>query len=394
MADAIAVINAGSSSIKFSLFRVRDGDLALDVRGQIEGLSTAPRFVARDASGRTVAERSWGERVKLSHDDGVEHLRGFLREQLGSDRLIGAGHRVVHGGLEYSAPVRVDFGVLKALEQFVALAPLHQPHNLSPIASLLKRAPELAQVACFDTAFHRTNPDVAQRFALPLELHEVGVRRYGFHGLSYEYIASVLAGFDASAAAGKTIVLHLGNGSSMCALAAGRSVASTMGFTAVDGLPMGTRSGALDPGVILYLMDEHKMSIRAVERLIYNESGLLGMSGISSDMGTLLQSADPRASLAIDVYVYRIRRELGSLAAALGGLDALVFTAGIGENAPAIRERVCRDAGWLGLALDAAANAKGGPRISAPDSRVSAWVIPTNEELMIARHTRRVLASA
>jgi len=395
MPDAIAVINAGSSSIKFSLFFVRDADLTIDVRGQVEGLSTTPRFVARDASGRTVAERSWREGTKLSHDDAVEHLRGFLREQLAGDRLIGVGHRVVHGGLQYSTPVRVDFSVIKALEQFVALAPLHQPHNLSPIAALLKRAPELPQVACFDTAFHRTNPDVAQRFALPQELHEIGVRRYGFHGLSYEYIASVLAQFDAKAAEGKTIVLHLGNGSSMCALAAGRSVASTMGFTAVDGLPMGTRCGAIDPGVILYLMDERKMSVRAVERLIYNESGLLGVSGISSDMRTLLGSADPRASLAIDLYVYRIRRELGSLAAALGGLDALVFTAGVGENAPAIRERVCRDAGWLGLTLDGDANAKGGAsRISAPGSRVSAWVIPTNEELMIARHTRRVLASA
>jgi len=394
MPDAIAVINAGSSSIKFSLFLVRDGDLALDARGQVEGLSTAPRFVARDASGGTVAERSWGTGVKLGHDDAVEHLRGFLREQLVDDRLLGVGHRVVHGGLEYSTPVRVDSGVIKALEQFVALAPLHQPHNLSPIASLLKRAPELPQVACFDTAFHRTNPDVALRFALPQELHEIGVRRYGFHGLSYEYIASVLGEFDATAATGKTIVLHLGNGSSMCALAAGRSVASTMGFTAVDGLPMGTRCGDLDPGVILYLMDERRMSVRAVERLIYSESGLLGVSGISSDMRTLLQSADPRARLAIDLYVYRIRRELGSLAAALGGLDALVFTAGIGENAAAIRERVCRDAGWLGLTLDAAANAKGAPRISAPESRVSAWVIPTNEELMIARHTQRVLAKA
>src|SRR5262249_45572494 len=282
MPEAIAVINAGSSSLKFSLFFVRGDDLTLDVRGQVEGLSTAPRFVAKDASGRTVAERSWREGMKLSHDDAVEHLRGFLREQLAGDRLIGGGHRVVHGGLEYSPPVRVDSTVIKALEQFVALAPLHQPHNLSPIAALLKRAPDLPQVACFDTAFHRTNPEVAQRFALPQPLHDAGVRRYGFHGLSYEYVASVLAGFDASAAAGKTIVLHLGNGSSMCALAAGRSVASTMGFTAVDGLPMGTRSGALDPGVILYLMDERKMSVRAVERLIYNESGLLGVSGISS----------------------------------------------------------------------------------------------------------------
>jgi acetate kinase len=393
MADAIVVVNAGSSSLKFSLFVVRAGDLVLAVRGQIEGLYTAPKFTAKDPSGRTVAERTWGEGGKLGHDGAVEHLRGFLRERAGDDRLIGVGHRVVHGGLEYAEPVRVDDRVLKALERFVPLAPLHQPHNLSPIAAMLERAPDLPQVACFDTAFHRTNPDVAQRFALPEELHEAGVRRYGFHGLSYEYIASALPRVDQKAAAGKTVVLHLGNGSSMCAMEAGRSVASTMGFTAVDGLPMGTRCGAVDPGVILYLMDERKLDARAIERLIYNQSGLLGMSGISSDMRTLLESADPRAKLAVDVYLYRIRRELGSLAGALGGIDALVFTAGIGENAPAIRERVCRDGAWLGIELDEAANRAGGPRISAAQSRVSAWVIPTNEELMIGRHTRRLLSS-
>jgi len=321
----------------------------------------------------------------------MEHLRGFLKQQLVDDRLIGVGHRIVHGGPEYAAPIRVDAGVLGALQQLIPLAPLHQPHNLSPIAALLERAPELPQVACFDTAFHRTNPDVAQRFALPAELHEAGVRRYGFHGLSYEYIASVLPRFDAKAAAGKTVVLHLGNGASMCALASGRSVASTMGFTAVDGLAMGTRCGALDPGVILYLMTERRMSVGDVEQLIYQESGLLGVSEISSDMRMLLASDDHRARLAIDLYVYRIRRELGSLAGALGGLDAVVFTAGIGENAPVIRERVCRDAGWLGLTLDQRANSTGGTRISAPTSSVSAWVIPTDEELMIARHTRRVL---
>jgi len=390
MADAIVVVNAGSSSLKFSLFMVRARDLALDVRGQIEGLYTAPRFVAKDPSGRTLAERKW-EDAKLGHDGAVEHLRGFLRERLKADRLVGAGHRVVHGGLEYTEPVQVDAGVLKALRRFVPLAPLHQPHNLSPIAAMLERAPDLPQVACFDTAFHRTNPDVAQRFALPDELHEAGVRRYGFHGLSYEYIAAALRRVNARAARGRTIVLHLGNGSSMCAMESGRSVASTMGFTAVDGLPMGTRCGTIDPGVILYLMDERKLDARAIERLIYSESGLLGLSGISSDMRTLLESADPRARLAIDVYLYRVRRELGSLAAALGGLDAVVFTAGIGENAAAIRERVCRDGAWLGIDLDAAANAAGGPRISAAGSRVSAWVMPTNEELMIARHTRRLL---
>jgi acetate kinase len=391
VADAIAVINAGSSSIKFSLFVVRGRDLALEVRGQVEGLYTAPRFVAREPGGRTVAERSWGEGVKLGHEGAVEHLSRFLREALGDDQLAGVGHRVVHGGLDYAAPVRVDAAVLEALERLVPLAPLHQPHNLSPIAALLDRAPTLPQVVCFDTAFHRTAPEVAQRFALPVALHEAGIRRYGFHGLSYEYIAGVLPRFDARAAAGRTIVLHLGNGASMCAIAAGRSVATTMSFTALDGLPMGTRCGDLDPAVVLYLMDERKMTARAVERLLYHESGLLGVSGLSSDMRTLLESDAPRARLAIDLYVYRIRRELGSLAGALGGLDALVFTAGIGENAEPIRDRVCRDAEWLGLTLDPAANAAGGPRISRPGSRAGAWVIPTDEELMIARHTRRVL---
>ena len=388
--DAILVLNAGSSSLKLSVFAEGAGELALQMRGQVESLYTVPRFVAQDPSGRVVAQESWPGR-KLGHDGAIEYLNDFLKRQLAGDRLVGVGHRVVHGGLEYTAPVRVDAATLKALERFIPLAPLHQPHNLAPIALLLERTPELPQVACFDTSFHRTNPDIAQRFALPAELHDAGVQRYGFHGLSYEYIASELPRMDAKAASAKTIVLHLGNGSSMCAMEAGRSMATTMGFTAADGLPMGTRCGAVDPGVILYLMDEHKMDARAIERLIYSESGLLGISGISSDMRTLLASAEPSARLAIDVYVYRIGRELGSLAAALGGLDSIVFTGGIGENAPAIRERVCHDAAWLGIELDAAANLRGRPRITAGPSRVSAWVIPTNEELMIARHTQDVL---
>jgi acetate kinase len=391
MADAIVVLNAGSSSIKFSLFLARGADLELDVRGQIEGIYTAPHFVAKGRDSATKSEKSWGEGTKLGHDAALRHLMDFLRQELADDRLVGVGHRVVHGALDYREPVRMDAGVLAKLEKLIPLAPLHQPHNLAPIRALFGAAPELPQVACFDTSFHRTNPDIAQRFAIPSELHDAGVRRYGFHGLSYEYVASVLPQYDAAAAAGRTIVLHLGNGASMCALEGGKSVASTMGFTAVDGLPMGTRTGALDPGVILYLMDERKLDARAIEKLIYNQSGLLGVSGISSDMRTLLASDDPRAKLAIDLYCYRICREMGSLAAALGGLDALVFTAGIGENSAAIRERVCRDAAWLGAALDAAANAKGGPRINAAGSRVAAWAIPTNEELMIARHTRRVL---
>ena len=391
MSDAIAVLNAGSSSIKFSLFVLRAQQLELELRGQIEGIYTAPRFVAKDRNGEIASEKSWGEGAKLGHDGALDHLVTYVRQHLGGDRLIGVGHRVVHGGLEYTKPVRLDSTVLQALEKFVPLAPLHQPHNLAPIRLLLQRAPELSQVACFDTSFHRSNPEIAQMFALPAELHAEGIRRYGFHGLSYEYVASVLPRFDAKAAAGRTVVLHLGNGSSMCAVQAGKSMASTMGFTAVDGLPMGTRSGSLDPGVILYLMDQRGMDARAIEKLIYNRSGLLGVSGISSDMRTLLASAEPRAKLAVDLYLYRIRRELGSLAAALGGIDAIVFTAGIGENAPLIRERVCRDAAWLGVELDAPANASGGPRIGTPASRVSAWVVPTNEELMIARHTQSLL---
>jgi len=391
MTDAILVLNAGSSSIKFSLFAAREATLALALHGQIEGLYTSPRFVAKDDAGSTVSEKSWGDGTKLGHAGALDHLAGFIRGELAGHRLVGVGHRVVHGGLEYMRPMRIDAGVVDALEKFVPLAPLHQPHNLTPIRLLLEREPALPQVACFDTSFHRTNPDIAQRFALPSDLHDAGVRRYGFHGLSYEYIASVLPQHDARAAAGRTVVLHLGNGASMCAVAGGMSVASTMGFTAVEGLPMGTRSGSLDPGVILYLMDSRGMDARSIEQLIYNQSGLLGVSGISSDMRTLLASDDPRAKLAVDLYCYRIRRELGSLAAALGGLDAIVFTAGIGENAAAIRSRVCRDASWLGVALDAAANLKGGPRISTAGSRVAAWAIPTNEELMIARHTRALL---
>jgi len=391
--DAILVLNAGSSSIKLAVFAEHGAELSLALRGQVDGLYTTPRFAAYDATGRIVAEKSWG-RTALGHDGAIEYLGDFLRRHLADHRLVGVGHRVVHGGLEFTAPVRVDAKTLEALERLSPLAPLHQPHNLSPIARLLKLAPDLPQVACFDTSFHRTNPDVAQRFALPEELHDAGVQRYGFHGLSYEYIAAELPRMDAKAAAAKTIVLHLGNGSSMCAMDAGRGVATTMGFTPADGLAMGTRCGALDPGVILYLMDERKLDARAIERLLYNESGLLGVSGISSDMRTLLASTAASARLAIDIYVYRIRRELGSLAAALGGLDAVVFTGGIGENAPIIRERVCRDAAWLGVELDADANATGGPRISAPGSRVSAWVVPTNEELMIARHTQHVLDRA
>jgi acetate kinase len=391
MADAILVLNAGSSSIKFSLFLEQDRGLALRLSGLLEGLYTTPRFTAKDASGASLGERKWGEGEHLGHDGAIAHLIEFLSAQRADHRLVAVGHRVVHGGLEFSEPVKLNAEVIAKLEKFIPLAPLHQPHNLAPIRLVAERLPQVMQVACFDTAFHRAQPEIAQAFALPASITDRGVRRYGFHGLSYEYIASAFPRLDAAAAAGRVIVAHLGNGASLCAMKAGKSVASTMGFTAVDGLPMGTRCGTIDPGVMLYLMDELKMDARAIEKLIYQQSGLLGVSGISSDMRALLESLEPRAKLAVDLFVYRIGRELGSLAAALGGLDALVFTAGIGERAAPIRERVCHDAAWLGVKLDEAANSNGGPRISAQGSRVSAWVVPTNEELMIARHTQRLL---
>jgi acetate kinase len=388
MSDAVAVLNAGSSSLKFSLYAESADGASLVARGQAEGLYTSPRFVAKDGAGNVLDEKSWGEGVALGHAGALDHLVAFLGERLGAHRLAGVGHRVVHGGLEYTRPVRLDAAVVAALEKYVPLAPLHQPHNLAPIKALLERSPSLPQVACFDTAFHRSAPPVAQAFALPKSITDRGVIRYGFHGLSYEYIASVLPQHDPRAATGKTVVLHLGNGASMCAMNGGHSVASTMGFTAADGLPMGTRCGSLDPGVLLYLIDELGMDTRAVEKLIYQQSGLLGVSGVSSDMRALQDSDAPGAKAAIDLFVYRIGRELGSLAAALQGLDAIVFTGGIGENSRPLRERVCRDASWLGVELDGAANASNALRISTATSRVAAWVIPTNEELMIARHTR------
>jgi len=393
MANLVLVLNAGSSSIKFTLFDADSAGPPLLLRGQIEALYTSPRFVAKDAQGAEIAARDWGDGVQLGHEGALNHLAGFLREHGQGHRLVAVGHRVVHGGMDYTGPVKVTPQVVAALARLNPLAPLHQPHNLAPIEILAKLQPQVPQVACFDTAFHRTQPEVAQAFALPPSITERGVRRYGFHGLSYEYIAGALPQVDPKAAAGRTIVAHLGNGSSMCALVGGRSVASTMGFTAVDGLPMGTRCGSLDPGVVLYLMDELKMDPRAIEKLIYQQSGLLGVSGISSDMRALLASDELRARLAVDLYCYRIGRELGSLAAAAGGIDALVFTAGIGENAAAVRERVCGAAAWLGIELDAAANRASGPRIGTARSKVAVWVVPTNEELMIARHTLQALAA-
>jgi len=392
MQDAIAVLNAGSSSLKFSLYSMDGVDLALVAGGQAEGLFTAPRFVAKDGGGNVVDEKRWSDGTQLGHEGALDYLVGVLRARFARHQLAAVGHRVVHGGPEYSRPTRVDSTVVDALAKYIPLAPLHQPHNLAPIRLLLQRQPKLPQVACFDTAFHRAQSAVAQAFALPRAITDRGVLRYGFHGLSYEYIAQALPEYDARAAAGKVVVLHLGNGASMCAIAGGRSVASTMGFTAADGLPMGTRCGSLDPGVMLYFMQELRMDAAAIEKLIYQQSGLLGVSGVSSDMRTLEASREPGARAAIDLFAYRIGRELGSLSAALGGLDAIVFTAGIGEHSASLRERVCLDAAWLGVALDRDANARHASRISTPVSRVATYVIPTNEELMIARHTRSVLA--
>ena len=395
MAATVLVLNAGSSSIKFAGYLDRDdanpeplGPELLG-KGQIEGIGTAPRFVVRNAGGETVDERQWPDSTRMGHADALRFLTDWIETNAGHMRLAAAGHRVVHGGRRYSGATLIDDGVLSELEAFVPLAPLHQPHNLAAIRALAETNPDLPQVACFDTAFHRTQPPLAELFALPRALTDQGIQRYGFHGLSYEYIARRLPEFAPDAS--RVVVAHLGSGASLCALRDGRSVESTMGFTAVDGLPMGTRTGALDPGVLLYLMQEKGMDAAALESLLYRDSGLLGVSGISNDMRDLLASSDPRAEEAIALFVYHIGKHIGALAAALGGLDALVFTAGIGEHAPEIRRRVCRDAAWLGIQLDdqanETANGSGNPRISAADSSTSAWVIPTDEERMIAIHT-------
>lgn len=391
--DRILVLNTGSSSIKFSLYGSGAAELLL--KGRVENLLSGPtRFLVQDAAHGTVHEQSWPE--ALDHAAGMQVLLDFLDTSSGGggQGLRAVGHRIVHGGALYSGPVRVDETVLAELDKLVPLAPLHLPHNLAAVRAAMQMAPGVLQVACFDTAFHRSQPALAQAFALPPEITDLGIRRYGFHGLSYEYMASRLPQAEPALAGARVVAAHLGNGASMCAMHAGRSVASSMGFTAIDGLPMGTRCGAVDPGVVLYLIDQLGMDVTAVQDLLYLQSGLLGVSGISSDMRELEASEAPRARLAIDLMVYRIGRELGSMAAALGGIDALVFSGGIGENSVALRAAVCRAAGWLGVQIDEVANAapgKGVARISAAASTVSVWVVPANEELMIARHTLDIL---
>ena len=391
MTGVILVLNAGSSSIKFSMFAVasRGGDLALRYRGAIEGIGSNPRFIVSDTDGRRVVDHAIAGRHGGAggHEGVVRVLHDWIVGRTDELQIVAVGHRVVHGGEQFTAPILLDDAILDQLEKLAPLAPLHQPHNLAPIRVINRLAPDIPQVACFDTAFHRTQPPVSQLYALPRDLSATGIKRYGFHGLSYEYVASVLPGVVGDAARGRVVAAHLGNGCSMCAMRGGKSVATTMGFTALEGLPMGTRSGAIDPGVVLYLLTERGMSVAEVGDLLYHRSGLLGVSGLSNDMRILLASDAREAADAVDLFVYRITRELGSLAAALGGLDVLVFTAGIGEHAAPVRARVCDTAAWLGVRLDPAANLAGGPRISIADSPVSVWVVPTNEELMIARHT-------
>ncbi|MGH8507287.1 MAG: acetate/propionate family kinase [Gammaproteobacteria bacterium] len=395
MKGLVVVLNTGSSSVKFSVYKPADGDLEPIAKGQIEAIISAPHFLAEDVSGTVLAESEW-EAVPAdeAHGKAFEALGEWLREYTAGTKLWAVGHRVVLGGPKYDASVLINETVLTDLEALVPLMPLHQPHNLKPIRAIATRRPGLPQIACFDTAFHRGHPSVADRFGLPYELYQEGVRRYGFHGLSYEYIAKQLKEVAPEVAEGRVVIAHLGSGASMCAIKGGKSFDTTMGFSALDGLPMGTRCGRLDPGVLLYLMREKRMNLDAIERLLYKESGLLGISGISNDLRDLLASSEPRAAEAIDYFVYRIGQELGALAAALGGLDALVFTAGIGERSAEIRRRVCRDAAWLGVELDDEANETGRERISHPGTRPSAWVIPTDEERMIALHTLRLVALA
>jgi acetate kinase len=391
--DAILVINAGSSSLKFSLFpgAPRPSRQDLVCEGEFEGIRHRAHFTAKDGAGAPLANEQPKEGA--THEDCLEALLRWLAERFPRHTLIAAGHRVVHGGMAYQGPVLIDGKVEDELMQLVPLAPSHQPHNLAAVAALSKLHPGLPQVACFDTAFHHTQPKVAATFALPRSLTDEGIRRYGFHGLSYEYIASVLPDIIGSSAAnGCVVVAHLGSGASMCAMRQRKSIATTMSFTALDGLLMARRCGSLDPGVVLFLLEQKGMSAAAVNDLLYQSSGLLGVSGISDDMKTLLESGKPEAREAVDLFVYRICRELGSLVAALGGLDALVFTAGIGEHASEIRRRVCNGSAWLGFEIDDAANQSGGPRLTKPD-RTSAWMIPTDEDLMIARHTRRLIGA-
>ena len=389
--DFALVLNAGSSSVKFCVFR-RPATLQwlLDARGQIEGIGTSPRLSVKDGGGAQIADDALDTVVSDGHK-AVDALAAWLRSKYGGGKVLGVGHRVVHGGSRFVTPTIVTREILAQLHELIPLAPLHQPYNLAAIDAVFERLPGVPQVACFDTSFHCGHSAVAELVPLPRELRKAGVQRYGFHGLSYEYIASVLPEVAPEIARGRVIVAHLGSGASLCALKNGKSVDSTLSFTALDGLCMGTRPGALDPGVVLYLFQSLGLSAKEVEDILYKKSGLLGISGISNDMRDLLSRDEPEARLAVDYFVYRVTKEIGALVAVLGGIDGIVFTAGIGENSAEIRRRICESAAWLGLELDGIANTNRSPRISAPQSKVSTWIIPTNEELMIARHTGTLL---
>ena len=388
MTDYVIVLNAGSSSLKFSLYQRPDSKgWEQGARGQIEGIGTAPKFSAKDGSGTRLVDESLDKTVVRDGRSALDALAKWLRATYGGARVLGVGHRVVHGGARFAGPTMVTPEVLSELRKLVPLAPLHQPHNLAAIDAVSEQLPGVPQVACFDTSFHRGQPEVAELVPLPREIRDGGVQRYGFHGLSYEYIASILPDVAPDIARGRVIVAHLGSGASLCAMRDCKSIDSTLGFTALDGLCMGTRPGAVDPGVILYLFQNLGLSPKDVETILYKKSGLIGISGKSNDMRDLLGSSEPAARLAVDYFVYRAAKEIGALAASLSGIDALVFTAGIGENSPEIRSRICDASAWLGIDLDTHANSTKQQRISRSSSRVSAWVIPTNEELVIARHT-------
>lgn len=388
MDDFVVVLNAGSSSLKFSIYRrPESGAWTQGARGQIEGIGTSPRFSAKDGSGERIVDDELDKGVVRDGRSALDALAKWLRATYGGARILGVGHRVVHGGARFAGPTLITPQVMIELQKLVPLAPLHQPHNLAAIEAVSSQLPDVPQVACFDTSFHRGQPAVAELVPLPKEIREGGVQRYGFHGLSYEYIASVLPDVAPDIARGRVIVAHLGSGASLCAMRDRKSIDSTLGFTALDGLCMGTRPGAVDPGVILYLFQNLGLTPKDVETILYKKSGLIGISGKSNDMRDLLGSSEPTARLAVDYFVYRAAKEIGALAAALGGVDALVFTAGIGENSPEIRSRICDASAWLGIDLDSNANSTKQPRITRTGSRVSAWVIPTNEELIIARHT-------
>lgn len=386
--SSIAVVNAGSSSIKFAIFDAER--LALMLKGQVEGIGATPRAKLSDAAGAIVAQEEPSP-LGFDHVAATETMMRVAGPFLEGGDIVAMGHRVVHGGVDFAEPVLITDEILERLAKLVPLAPLHQPHNLAVIRAMRELRPHLPQIACFDTAFHRSQPPIAQAFAIPRKYSDAGLRRYGFHGISYQYVIGTLREIAPELARGRVIVAHLGNGASLCAMRDGRSVASTMGFTTVDGLMMGTRCGAFDPGALIHLMDQYGMGPRELESLLYRESGLLGVSGMSSDMRALRAAAEPEAKEAIALFVYRIQREIGSLAAALGGLDALVFTAGIGENDASTRAEVVAGCGWLGLALDEEANARADAVVSATDSAVAVLIIPTNEELEIAKSAARIV---